>query len=275
MKSFYVVLAVAFTAGLLSVAPAQAQLGGLLGGVGDTVDGLLGGGSDTGGTLGGIGDTVDNLLASGTGTDTGEIGIPDVATVSITSGSGGTNGTGTVLGGGGEGLNIPLGTVLGGDSGVTVNLPTLGGVLPPNTPVLPINGSNGTNGINGVNGIGIAGLNGFSGAGGGSGASGINGLNGSSRLQLLMRVLQNRAWLRFAQGNKLCLPTFGVANVASWVRPNEQGALQQMIAAYGSDIQTLQQLMSRCRNGQNRIVDISRVIGIDLREDGQIVVMTI
>ena len=87
-------------------------------------------------------------------------------------------------------------------------------------------------------------------------------------------MLQNRAWARFAQGNRLCLPQFGVANASTYVKRSERGQLQQIINAYGGDIQTLQQLLRRCR-GQDRVLDISRVIGVDVRPNGQLVVFTI
>lgn len=90
-----------------------------------------------------------------------------------------------------------------------------------------------------------------------------------------MSVLQNRAWMRFAQGNKVCLANFGVANASTYVRKSERAKLQQILGAFSGDIRTLQQMMRRCRNGQGRMIDISRVIGVDLRPDGQLVVFTI
>ena len=127
-------------------------------------------------------------------------------------------------------------------------------------------GAPAVNGRNGTNGFGINGRN---------GSTSLAGITGGSRLRQLMAILADRAWLRFVQGNRLCLPSFAVMNVASWVRQSDQGALQQLINAYASAIGIMQQMMLRCRNGQGRLVDLSRVIGVQLRDDGRIVVMTI
>ena len=244
----------------LTANPASAQLlGGVLGGDGGgVVGGLLGGGDSSGGIV--------DLDTSGDG----NIGVPGVVELNVSSNDSGTNANGTVLGGGGSSLDLPLGGLLGGDSGVGVELPDLGGLLPgldgqPGVPGAP--GAPGTPGVNGNGGFaGISGL---------SGRNGLDGIAGnSSRLRMLLRILENRAGLRFAQGNRVCLPAFGVANVSGWVRPREYGALQRMLAAYGSDIATLQSMMARCRKGQQRALDLSRVIGVDLRRDGTVVVMT-
>jgi hypothetical protein len=281
--------------------------------VGGVVDSVLGGGGDLGGgslgeTIGGITDTVigdqqgNGIVQDVIGTvglsdtvgngqlvdlDTsgnGQIGVTGVLTAGVDS-DGGLNVDGVLLGGGGGSLDLPL-PIIGG--GVGIELPGgLGDIIGgggqpgprgpqgvaglPGAPGIPgINGNGGNNGNNGVNGGGSRTV--IVRGGGGGGGGGSFTLN-SSRLKMLARILQNRAWLRFAQGNKICLPQFGVANVSSWVKPSEYAGLQQLIAAYSSDIATLQQMMKRCRNGQNRMVDASRVIGIDFK-DGQLVVMT-
>lgn len=267
MKSYKYLAAVAAVSIALglSASPASAQL---LGGVTEAVGGLLGGGDGGGGGGGGsdpgstVGSVVESVVPGGV--DTGTVGISGLAEVSFTSNSGGTNVGGTLLGGGGGDLNLPL----GGNSGALIDLPGLLGVIGtpgPQGPAGPpgANGGNGSNGGNGRNGIS-----------GSNGTNGLNGINGS-RLRALIKILENRAWMRFALNNKICLPQFGVKSVAGMVRPNEMGQLQQVLAAYGSDIATLQQMMKKCRNGQNQMVDVGRVIGVDLKDNGQIVVMTI
>lgn len=203
----------------------------------------------------------------------GSVGVSGVATVTAGSNDSGTSANGTVLGGGGgNDVSVPLGGVAGGNSGAGVDLPGFGGT--PGLPAIPgFSGNDGNNGNNGNNGR--SGFNTGVGASGAGGLNGINGLDRSSRLQLLLRVLQGRAWARFARSGQVCLPEFGVANASGFVRPNERRQLQQLVNAFGKDIQTLQQMMRRCRNGQDRRVDIDRVIGVDLRPDGQVVVMTI
>jgi hypothetical protein len=263
MKSFIYMAAVATFAATISATPVFAQLGNLLGGSGgggvvsNVVNTVTGGGSSGGGSGGGS-NAVDLDSSDG------DVGATGVATLSF-SNNNGTNANAKVLGGGGQGINVPLSQLLGGNSGADLELPNLAALI----------GGNGGNGIPGAPGTdGTDGTNGGNGYGGGNGSNGMNGINGSSRLKMLLRILQERAWLRFAQGNKLCVSNFGVADVASWVKPREYEKLQQLIVAFGPDIQMLQQMMKRCRNGQNRLVDVARVIGIDLKENGEIVVMT-
>jgi hypothetical protein len=285
------ILAVAAMTFALAATPASAQLlGGVLGG-GDGGGGL---GGALGETVGGLAETVigDNqgngivqqvvesagldgaagngqLLDLDTSGD-GQVGVTGVLTAGV-----GGNGSvgGTLLGGGGGSVGLPLDGLLGGGAGVGIELPggILGGGGSNGAPGAP-----GAAGLPGSNGIGVNGGNGGTNVlvfGGGRGGNGGAFHFNSSRLKMLARILQNRAWLRFAEGNKICLPQFGVANVTGWVKPSEYAGLQQLIAAYSGDIATLQQMMKRCRNGQNRIVDASRVIGVDLK-DGRIVVMT-
>lgn len=243
-----VVLAIGLTAG----SPVQAQLLG----------GVLGGGDSDGGG-GGIDLDVSD----------GSVGISGVATVSAGSSSGGTNAGVTLLGGGGRDVDVPLNNVLGGSSGANVDLPGLGGGG--GLPGLPgISGQPGAPGVPGAPGQ-PGGVYAYYSTGGGGTGGGGGYVGGSSRLQLLMAVMQNRAWTRFAQGNRLCLPPFGVANASRYVKRTEQAQLQQMLNAYGNDIRVLQQMLLRCRNGQNRMIDVSRVIGVDMRPNGQLVVFTI
>jgi hypothetical protein len=285
MKRFSIWMAAAASTLLLGAPPASAQLlDGLLGnnGLGETVGGLAGSVLGDGQGNGLVQDVIDVVglgAATGNGqlldldtTGDRQIGVGGVATIGV-GGNGSVNGT--VLGGGGPSLGLPLDGILGGGAGVNIRLPggilgdggILGGGQGPRGP----GGSAGAPGAPGGSvGIGGGGRYPAIGGGGGGGAPAV--LN-SSRLKLLAGVLQNRFWLRFAQGNKVCLPAFGVANVANWIKPNEYGGLYQLLGAYGDDIATLQQMLKRCRNGQDRRVDIGRVIGVDFK-DGQVVVMT-
>lgn len=200
----------------------------------------------------------------------GSIGVPGVVELQVSSNQSGTTANADVLGGGGQNLSVPL----GGSSGVNVDLPGLGGLLGGN------DGQPGTGspGSNGGTTIIIAGTGG--GAGGsvgspGGGANGIGGISSNSRLMALARIMQNRAWMRFAQGNRICLPAFGVANVGSIVGSSNSGGLQRLVDAYGSDIATLQQMLRRCRNGQQQALDIDRVVGVDFSADGRVTVYSL
>lgn len=108
-----------------------------------------------------------------------------------------------------------------------------------------------------------------------SAANGRSGSNGvvtttSSRLKMLLAVLQNRAWLRYAAGNAICLPGYGVANVEGWLPQKDWGQLQQLVASYAQDIYTLRTMLAKCRSNGGRIgqADLNRVIGVDVRADG-------
>ena len=153
----------------------------------------------------------------------GDGGVNNIATLSFNNDSG-TNTNGTVPGGG-NGITIPLNDVLGGDSSAGLEIPGLDALgNNPGAPGAP--GAPAVNGRNGTNGFGINGRN---------GSTSLAGITGGSRLRQLMAILADRAWLRFVQGNRLCLPSFAVMNVASWVRQSDQGALQQLINAYAAD----------------------------------------
>lgn len=145
---------VLLTAGL-AAPPANAQL----------LDGVLGGDAP-----------LIDLDSSGDG----QIGVPGVAMIGISSTDSGTTANGTVLGGGGYDLNVPLGQVLGGNSGVNVDLPGLDnlgvGELPGGLGDIIddlLGGNDGANGANGNNGLNgstrFASLGGGAGGGGGFG----------------------------------------------------------------------------------------------------------
>jgi hypothetical protein len=114
--------------------------------------------------------------------------------------------------------------------------------------------------------------------GGRNGINGTNGVNGSSKLRMLAKILENRAWLRFAQRNQLCLPAFGVAQMSSWLPARDSNALPRLLNAYSQDIGTLQALLKNCRGagrGMLGQVDLGRVIGLDQRGDGSLVLFVL
>ncbi|KKB84947.1 hypothetical protein VW29_09035 [Devosia limi DSM 17137] len=107
---------------------------------------------------------------------------------------------------------------------------------------------------------------------GGSGSGFTLPGNSSSRLSYLAKLLENRAWLRFAKGNSVCLPASGVANVANVVSQRDYGRVNALLAGYSSDIGNLRSLLARCGSRQaiNRS-DIERAIAVDLRRDGTVI----
>lgn len=91
----------------------------------------------------------------------------------------------------------------------------------------------------------------------------------SSRLQMLMAILQNRGWLRFVAGNGICLPPFAVTQVREMLNRRETRQLDQVLAAYANDIMTMRTMLANCRKGPRlQANDINRVIGVGLSQSG-------
>lgn len=172
---------------------------------------------------------------------------------------------------GGPGSSGGTGNVLNADLGIGPANVNLGiGLGLGQGPRNGTNGTNGTNGRDGGNGLIII----HNGGNGANGSNGANGINGTSKLKLLAHVLQNRAWLRYAQRNQLCLPAFGVSQVGTWLPPADSRALPGLLNTYAQDIDTLQALLKNCRKGGRSMlgqIDLDRVIGLDQRRDGSLV----
>lgn len=254
---------VLLVAASLLVGPVEA--GGLLGNVlggsgGGVVNDLLGGGSSGGG--GGL--IGNNGLVDLDTSGDGNFGVTGIATINLGT-EGGTSAGVTVLGGNGHNdLDLPLGGLLGGNSNLGIDLPGLGGLMGSNgddgAPGAP--GRPGRDGVNGVNGSnGYHGNNGRNG-----GAGGVLTLN-TSKLKFLLAMLQNRAWLRFAAGNAVCLPGYGVANIQGWLPQKDMPQMQQLVASYAQDIYTLRTMLSKCRAKGGRIgeAELNRAIAVDIQ----------
>jgi hypothetical protein len=279
---------------------------GLLGEGGVAVNLPSGDGSPVGNLLGGGGDNPVGDLLGGTGDvglGGGSAGVEGLATIDTNSDSGGTNLGITLLGGGGDEITSNPGGLLGGDGGINIGLPDLGGLVPGDN-----GGSGGGSGGDGGNG-GNGGSGGGNGNGGGSGGNGGNGGGGgsgggdggsggggggtggivinyygstnsgvlpggvSSRLKALLRILAERDYLRLSNGRAVCLNAFGTAEVAGWIPQKDWGALQQALANYSQDIYALRQLLGNCRSATQRqalnLTNLNRVIGLDIGKDGR------
>jgi hypothetical protein len=256
--------ALVFVLVMLATNPARAQLlGGALSGAGETVNG----------TVETVVDTVKSAVGGqGAGGILGGDGLAGLAEAGGSVGSGGADVSVNLLGGGGgaqidlalgaggvqfglPGRGSPLAAVLGGASPISGDAPAVAG---------------------GANARALQGDPGGPRVGTFDPDATYRGLdNGSPRLRTILRVLQNRAWLPLVQGRQLCLRRFGIADVGSWVRPGEREHLHRLLGAFVEDIALLRQLLNRCRNGQQRRIDIGRVVGVDLRADGLVVMMVI
>jgi hypothetical protein len=257
-------MAALIVSAVLMIAPAQAQLlGGLLGGSGDGTTVALPGCNSV--TVGG-----DSGLSVGSGGGSGlgsnSAGVPDVAMASTSpNGGGGTDVGLNLFGGGNNALNVPLG---GSNLGLGLPGGGAGGLLN------GINGNNGTNGAPGTGGPNVVRLSSANAPGGGiGGAGGAGGGSldgGSSKLRTLLNILQSRGWMRFVQGNAVCLPRHSVANIQNWLPKKDWGQLQQVVATYAQDIYTLRTMLANCRSTDSRLseTDLNRVLGVGAGRDG-------
>ena len=252
MKTIFQIAAALSVAMFAGSAPAQSLLGLDLGNLitsGSSGNGIVStdtsGGNTSIGLLGSDGLSV-NLPTSGTG-GSNSVGLAGVLEVSGTTTQGGGSSLGiSVLGGTPQSNSLnPLGLLGsgGGNAGnTTVNLyANLGG------------GGNGGAGANGGNG----------------GNSGINITGVSSRMQALLRILAARNYLSLANGKAVCLTSFNIAEVGSWIPQKDWAAMQNALGAYSQDIYTLRQLLANCRNKNQRqalnLTDLNRVIAIDIK----------
>ena len=280
MKPAIAFTAIAMTASLFTFgASAQSLLGIKL-------DGIIGGESGQGlvsiGTQGGntsIGVLGTNLVTVPTGGNS--IGVPGVVEISGTqNGSGGSNVGVSLLGGTPQGNVNPL-NLLGSGGGLGIGLPGLGG----RTGDHGGNGGNGGNGGGGTGGppiINVYASTGGSTLSGGNGGAGGNGgftvpANASSRMQMLLKVLAARNYLRLANGKAVCLAAFDVAEVGNWIPQKDWPALQRSLGTYSQDIYTLRQLLANCRSATQRqalnLTSLNRVIAIDIRNGQPVLYM--
>jgi hypothetical protein len=277
MKTILQIAAALSVAMFAGSAPAQSLLGLDLGNLitsGSSGSGIVSadtsGGNTSIGLLGSDGLSA-NLPTSGTGGGS-SVGLAGVLEVSGSPTSGGGSSLGiSVLGGTSQSNSLnPLG-LLGSGGGIGLGLPNLGG--------LTGGGGNGGDGGNTGNttvnlyaNLGGGGNGGSGGAGANGGNAGINITGVSSRMQALLRILAARNYLRLANGRAVCLTSFNIAEVGSWIPQKDWAAMQNALGAYSQDIYTLRQLLANCRNKNQRqalnLTDLNRVIAIDIK-DGQ------
>jgi hypothetical protein len=93
-----------------------------------------------------------------------------------------------------------------------------------------------------------------------------------SKLQLLLKILQDRDWAMLARADSLCMPAFGTSEVTSWLPSSDWPTLQKLLPQFLQDISTLRQLLANCRSPQQRqalnITNLNRVIAVDVNANG-------
>ncbi|MEP7241094.1 MAG: hypothetical protein ABI697_09445 [Devosia sp.] len=237
----------------LVLVPEAVSAGSLLGNLG----GLLGGGSgNSSGSSSGSG-------SGNTGGNSGGLNLGGVASASSNSSNNGTSVNGSLLGGGGSSISTNLAGLLGDQGGVSVTLPNLGGL----NGIITINDPNDPNPPNppvGPNGRYY----------GSSGGGFLIPAGISSRLRMLLQILQDRDWLQLSDGRAVCLRSFGTASVGGWLPQRDWMLFQKVLPNYAPDIALFRQLLANCHSGGRNFdsAALTRVIGLDLRADGTPVV---
>jgi hypothetical protein len=99
--------------------------------------------------------------------------------------------------------------------------------------------------------------------------SSSTGANVRNRLQMLIAMLQNRAWMRFVAGNGVCLPPYAVASVPDMLNRREERQFNSVVATFANEIAQMRQMMANCRKGPRlQAQDINRVIGVGIGQNG-------
>jgi hypothetical protein len=225
--------------------------------------------------------TVQSVISGGSGSTS----VGDIASVSNSgTPTQGSSTTASILGGGGDAISVNTGSLLGGSgSSLTVELPSTGtitGGLPlptHNQPGAPgpsgSNGVNGNNGVNGVNGTGgglFASIGNsrtiFSSGSTSPGSAASTGVTNSSRLKMLIRIMDDRDWLKLVGNNQICLGRVQAADVGQWLPKTDWAGFRRVIGFYDHDIKMLQKLLASCKSNRAIIgsATIRRVIGLDL-----------
>lgn len=198
-------------------------------------------------------DNVVSVKDDKDGTSIGVLG-KDGASINLPNLTGGKNG------------NVPLNTNISvpGVASVTTGNGSGGGVT-----VIVDPGNGGGGGGGGGGGIDNDLFNTLNGLGGGSG--GLDGI--SDRLRMLLQMLAERNHIAMANGNAVCLKSFGVTEVSSWIKRSEWGVLQQALNGYSQDIYMLRQLLANCPDPAHRralkLSSLNRTIGIDIDASGR------
>ncbi|MEQ1770620.1 MAG: hypothetical protein ABL879_12345 [Devosia sp.] len=193
-------------------------------------------------------------------TDTVKVEVPKVVSNTTNTGGDSTSNNTQLLGGGGHSINTGnLGGLLGPNGNIGVELPDTSSLLggDPGGPGNPTNPDDPA----------CAGC-GYSGHGGGRFVmpAGI-----SAQLRMLIEILRNKVWLNYAEGNKLCLPMFGRAEVKGWIPKKDWDELAQIIPVFKDDIIALQQMLGKCRAAAQRQAmggNVKRAIGVGVNDDG-------
>lgn len=101
-----------------------------------------------------------------------------------------------------------------------------------------------------------------------SNSSGTIAQSRSNKLRMLLGILQNCEWLRFAAGNGVCLPPFAVTQVREMLNSREERQLNDLIAGFAEDIATMRSMMANCDGTRLNPGDINRVIGVGVTSNG-------
>jgi hypothetical protein len=197
--------------------------------------------------------------------DTVKTDVPKVVTNTLSTSNNSVGNDTQVLGGGGTKIQTGnLGGLLGPNGGVSVELPDANSLL---TGVLP--GDPGDPGNPGGDPLDPNVIFGNGSGGGGGSFTMPSGI--SAQLRMLIEILKNKAWVNYAEGNKVCLPAFGRAEIKGWIPKKDWDELAEIIPVFKNDILTLQKMMANCRSAiqkQALAGKGNRVVGVGVSAEG-------
>jgi hypothetical protein len=95
---------------------------------------------------------------------------------------------------------------------------------------------------------------------------------GSNHVGMIDRIIRNRGWSMFLQGNALCLPRLRIALVQGWLPDSDIAGLRTLLGYHEGEIARIRALLAACPTNRLSRADLSRVLGIDVLADGTPVV---
>lgn len=109
-------------------------------------------------------------------------------------------------------------------------------------------------------------------------ASAAEHLRLTPRLNLVVRVVEGRAWAPLVMDGAICLPDFARAHLEGWLSPAEAAALPRQVALHAPTVSRLRQLLAACPDRAQRValdrLRLDSIFGLDVRPDGLTVLFT-
>lgn len=98
----------------------------------------------------------------------------------------------------------------------------------------------------------------------------------TAKIYTLLKLIDDRRWARFADGDALCLPNTRTAGVEGYLNKRELQVLPAQLKRRASVIADLRGHLKRCSgNGSVDAATRERVIGVSVLENGQAVLIVL